>query len=177
MTFKEEIYNNFVCDFSNNLRQKIQDIEISKLIFLCIGTNRVIGDCFGPLVGSKLKHYFSQEENVEVIGDIENIVSLKNVYSIINQIQEQEAFVIAIDAALSCNNKIGTIIVNQNKMNIGSGINKRNLYIGDISIKGIVAKDFKNPKHNFNTLQNMPLSVIIDMAEYVSTGIYNVINV
>ena len=64
MTFKEEIYNNFVCDFSNNLRQKIQDIEISKLIFLCIGTNRVIGDCFGPLVGSKLKHYFSQEENV-----------------------------------------------------------------------------------------------------------------
>lgn len=177
MTFKEEIYNNFVCDFSNNLRQKIQDIEISKLIFLCIGTNRVIGDCFGPLVGSKLKHYFSQEENIEVIGDIENIVSLKNVYSIINQIQEQEAFVIAIDAALSCNNKIGTIIVNQNKMNIGSGINKRNLYIGDISIKGIVAKDFKNPKHNFNTLQNMPLSVIIDMAECVSTGIYNVINV
>lgn len=177
MTFKEEIYNNFVCDFSNNLRQKIQGIEISKLIFLCIGTNRVIGDCFGPLVGSKLKHFFSQEENIEVIGDIENIVSLKNVYSIINQIQEQEAFVIAIDAALSCNNKIGTIIVNQNKMNIGSGINKRNLYIGDISIKGIVAKDLKNPKHNFNTLQNMPLSVIIDMAECVSTGIYNVINV
>lgn len=177
MTFKEEIYNNFVCDFSNNLRQKIQDIEISKLIFLCIGTNRVIGDCFGPLVGSKLKHFFSQEENIEVIGDIENIVSLKNVYSIINQIKEQEAFVIAIDAALSCNNKIGTIIVNQNKMNIGSGINKRNLYIGDISIKGIVAKDFKNPKHNFNALQNMPLSIIIDMAECVSTGIYNVINV
>ncbi len=177
MTFKEEIYNNFVCDFSNNLRQKIQDIEISKLIFLCIGTNRVIGDCFGPLVGSKLKHFFSQEENIEVIGDIENIVSIKNVYSIINQIQEQEAFVIAIDAALSCNNRIGTIIVNQNKMNIGSGINKGNLYIGDISIKGIVAKDFKNSKHNFNALQNMPLSIIIDMAECVSTGIYNVINV
>ena len=177
MTFKEEIYNNFVCDFSNNLRQKIQDIEISKLIFLCIGTNRVIGDCFGPLVGSKLKHFFSQEENIEVIGDIENIVSIKKVYSIINQIQKQEAFVIAIDAALSCNNKIGTIIVNQNKMNIGSGINKRNLYIGDISIKGIVAKDFKNPKRNFNALQNMPLSIIIDMAECVSTGIYNVINV
>ena len=177
MTFKEEIYNNFVCDFSNNLRQKIQDIEISKLIFLCIGTNRVIGDCFGPLVGSKLKHFFSQEENIEVIGDIENIVSIKNVYSIINQIQEEEAFVIAIDAALSCNNRIGTIIVNQNKMNIGSGINKENLYIGDISIKGIVAKDFKNSKHNFNALQNMPLSIIIDMAECVSTGIYNVINV
>lgn len=33
MAFKEEIYNNFVCDFSNNLRQKIQGTEISKLVF------------------------------------------------------------------------------------------------------------------------------------------------
>ena len=38
MAFKEEMYNNFVCDFSNNLRQKIQGTEISKLVFLCIGT-------------------------------------------------------------------------------------------------------------------------------------------
>ena len=177
MYFNEEIYNNFVCDFSNNLRQKIQDTEISKLIFLCIGTNRVIGDCFGPLVGSKLKHFFMHEENIEIIGDIENIVCLKNAHSIINKIQKQEAFVIAIDAALSCRNKIGTIIVNQNKMNIGSGINRRNLYIGDISIKGIVARDLKNPKYNFNALQNMPLNIIIDMADCVSEGIYNVINV
>ncbi len=67
MAFKEEMYNNFVCDFSNNLRQKIQVTEISKLVFLCIGTNRVIGDCFGPLVGSKLKHFFIHEEGIEVI--------------------------------------------------------------------------------------------------------------
>ena len=118
MAFKEEIYNNFVCDFSNNLRQKIQGTEISKLVFLCIGTNRVIGDCFGPLVGSKLKHFFIHEEGIEVIGDIENIVSFQNVTGIIRKLKNENSFVIAIDAALSCNsNRIGKIIVNQNKMN------------------------------------------------------------
>lgn len=46
MTFKEEVYNNFVQDFSIILREKIRDLEISKLIFLCIGTDRVTGDSF-----------------------------------------------------------------------------------------------------------------------------------
>ena len=178
MTFKEEIYNNFVCDFSNNLRQKIQDTEISKLVFLCIGTNRVIGDCFGPLVGSKLKRFFIAEDSIDVIGDIENVVSFQNITEIMGNLKNENAFVIAIDAALSSNsNRIGKIIVNQNKMNVGNSMNKRKLYVGDISIKGIVGRDLKNPKYNFNTLQNMPLNKIIDMAECVSTGIYNVINV
>lgn len=178
MAFKEEMYNNFVCDFSSNLKQKIKDMEISKLVFLCIGTNRVIGDCFGPLVGYKLKSFLRGEENIEVIGDIENTVSFQNIARIIAKIQEEEAFVIAIDAALSqSNNKIGKIVVNQNKMNVGNCINKKALYIGDISIKGIVARDCKNSKYNFKTLQNIPLNIIMDMADCVSTGIYHVINV
>ena len=97
---------------------------------------------------------------------------------IIKKLKNENSFVIAIDAALSCNsNRIGKIIVNQNKMNVGNSMNKKQLYIGDISIKGIVGKDFKNSRNNFNALQNMPLNIIIDMAECVSTGIYNVINV
>ena len=56
MTFKEELYNNFVQDFSIVLREKIKDLELSKLIFLCIGTDRVMGDSFGPLIGYKLQY-------------------------------------------------------------------------------------------------------------------------
>lgn len=178
MIFNQEIYTNFVYDFSNNLRQKIQDLEISKLVFLCIGTNRVIGDCFGPLVGYKLKELFREEKNIEIVGDIENIVSFQNIEKIINTIKQENSFVIAIDAALSSNiSKIGTISVSSNKINVGSSINNKNLYIGDISIKGIVAKDLKNAKYNFKTLQNIPLNIIINMSDCVATGIYNVINV
>ena len=61
----------------------------------------------------------------------------------------EEPFLIAIDAALSNKNNIGKIIVTPNGMNVGRGLNKKSIYVGDISIKGIVTKDFKNPKYNF----------------------------
>lgn len=176
MMFNQEMYNNFVYDFSNNLRQKIQDLEISKLVFLCIGTNRVIGDCFGPLVGYKLKYFFRNEKNIEIIGDIENAVCFQNVYDAIKK-TPKDSFIIAIDAALSNKNNVGKIIVSKEKMNIGRGLNKKSIYVGDISIKGIVSKDLKKPQYNFRVLQNTSLGLIMNMADCVAEGIYNVINV
>lgn len=173
----EEVYNDFVCDFSNNLRQKIQDVEISKLVFLCIGTNRVIGDCFGPLVGYKLKNFFRGNNNIEIFGDIQNVLCFQNIYDIQEKLQKENSFVIAIDAALSSKNNIGKILVSKEKLAIGNSLNKKNICLGDISIKGIVAKDLKKPIHNFRILQNTSLGLVMDMADCVSQGISNVLNV
>lgn len=159
MTFKEELYNNFVQDFSLVLREKIRDLEISKLIFLCIGTDRVIGDSFGPLVGYKLEYLFKDEENIKVIGTLNNIICAHNVSRIIRDINNTypDSFLIAIDAALSNRNNIGKIVVSKNSMNVGSSFNKNNIYVGDMSIKGVVSKNLSNPKYNFKLLQNTPL--------------------
>lgn len=62
-------------------------------------------------------------------------------------------------------------------MNVGSCLNRKNIYAGNMSIKGIVSKNLKNPKYNFKLLQNTPLSLVMAMADSVSQGIYNVINV
>lgn len=179
MTFKEELYNNFIQDFSVILREKIRDLEVSKLIFLCIGTDRITGDSFGPLVGYKLKHLFREEKNIKVVGDLDNIVTIHNVEKIIKDINTtyEIPFIIAIDAAISNKNNIGKIIVSGEKMNIGSGLNKKSIYIGDVSIKGIVSKDLKKPQYNFKLLQNTSLGLIMNMAECTAYGIYNVINV
>lgn len=179
MNLKEEIYNNFVCDFSNILRQKIQDLEFSELIFLCIGTDRITGDSFGPLVGSKLNSLVKQEKNMKVIGDLENTVSAHNIQNIIKDIKNtyKNPFIIAIDAAITKKNNVGQIVVSGDKMNIGSGLNKQAIYIGDISIKGIVAKNLGRPQYNFKILQNTSLGLIMNMADCVAYGINNVINV
>ena len=179
MTFKEEIYNNFVQDFSVVLREKIADLEISKLIFLCIGTDRVIGDSFGPLVGYKLKKLFIDKENIKVIGNLDNIICMHNISKILRDINStyKDSFIVAIDAAFSSENNIGRIRVSKNSMNIGSGFNKNKISVGNMSIKGIVSKNTNNPKYNFKLLQNIPLSFIMGMADCVSQGIYNVINV
>jgi len=159
MTFKEELYNDFVRDFSIVLRGKIRDLEISKLIFLCIGTDRVIGDSFGPLVGYKLKYLFRNEENIKVIGTLNNIICVHNISKIITDINNTypESFLIAIDAALSNKNNIGEIIISDKSINVGSCFNRNSIYVGDVSIKGIVSRRLSNPKHNFKLLQNTHL--------------------
>lgn len=179
MAFKEDMYNNFVQDFSIVLREKITGVEISKLIFLCIGTDRIIGDSFGPLVGYKLNYLFKNEDNVEIIGNLENKICLHNIEKIMQDIKNtyEIPFVISIDAAFSNKMNIGEIVVSKNSINVGSGLNRKNIYVGDMSIKGVVSKNLNNPKYNFKSLQNAPLSLIMNMADSVAQGIRHVINV
>lgn len=179
MTTEEIIYHDFVNNFSNILREKVCDLEISQLIFLCVGTDRVIGDSFGPLVGYKLNQLFFDETRISIIGNLQNTVSSNNIQKVIHniEIKYENPFIIAIDAALSNNHNIGEVIVSGKKMNIGRGLYKKSTYIGDISIKGIVARNYKNSRCNFRILQNTSLNFIMNMANLVSKGIYNVINV
>lgn len=179
MSFNQKVYDNFVRNFSSILREKTRNLEISKLIFLCIGTDRITGDAFGPLVGYKLEHIFKNEDNIKVIGTLNNIICMHNIEEIINNINNiyEEPLLIAIDAALSNKNNIGEIVVSKNKMNIGGSFGKSNIYVGDISIKGIVSKDLKKPRYNFRLLQNTSLNLIMSMADSVVQGIYDVINV
>ena len=167
----EEVYDSFVSDLSTILREKLRDLELSKIIFLCIGTDKVIGDSFGPLVGYKLEKLFRREENIEIIGTLKSIVCMQNISSILANIKNtyKEPFLIAIDAALSNNKEIGKIIVSKEKLNIGGAFGRRNILVGDISIKGIISRDFGNPKYNFKILQNTSLGLVVNMADIVAS--------
>lgn len=177
MLFEDKIYINFVRDFKSILKKKIDEEEVSKLIFLCIGTDRVIGDCFGPVVGYNLKNLLKNKNNIEIIGDLENIVCRNNLISTISKINKykEDSLLIAIDSAVASSKQIGNILVSNDKMNIGNSIHQKNIYLGDISIKGVVTKNTKNANYNFKLLQNVPLKEIMKMSECVSKGIYDVI--
>lgn len=179
MAFREEIYNSFVKDFSSILREKTNDLEISKLIFLCIGTNKVIGDCFGPLVGYKLKYFLENKKYIDVCGGLDYIICRHNILSIVNDIKNtyKRPFFIAVDSAISNKVNIGKIIVSKNSMYIGSSLNKKDIYVGDMSIKGIVSKDLNNSKYNFKLLQNTSIKLIMNMSDIAVRGICDVINV
>ena len=179
MNYKEDMYNDFVQKFSMILDKEINNLEISKIIFLCIGTDRIIGDAFGPLVGYKLNKLFLKNENIKVIGNLENIINANNIENILKEIKVkyEMPFIIAIDAAVSNRTEIGRIIVSNSKMNVSSVFMNKNIYAGNVSIKGVVSRDLNNPRSNVQLLQNVPLGRIMTMADCVANGIYNVINV
>lgn len=150
-----------------------------ELVFLCIGTDRMTGDCFGPLVGSKLEEKLENYNifNINIYGTLKENVCYTNIKEILKKIEMEhpKAYLIVLDAALATEEKIGNIVVKKEKMILGRGLNKVKIEIGDISIKAVVGRNYKLPNYNFSHLQNISLNVVITMANIVAEAIVEVI--
>lgn len=178
MLEENEIYNNFVNEFSSKIYNLKSDYPFSNYIFLCVGSDKIIGDAYGPLVGERLEKLLKNSyNNIQIIGTLQNPISGINLKKEVEKIYKsyKKPCIIAIDAALSNKENIGKIVVTDSKMKFGKGTNKNIVEVGNISIKGIVATDYKNPRYNFNELQNASLNRVLNLANITSDGIYNVI--
>jgi len=108
------------------------------LVFCCIGTDRSTGDALGPLVGEYLNNYHSFP--YKVIGTLENPLHALNLHENIEELQQctPAPFVVAIDACLGQNVKVGEIILQNGPLLPGKAVKKELPPIGDLAIKGIV---------------------------------------
>lgn len=169
----------FITDFKQIFWNKLNNNNYNRIVFLCVGTDRVIGDCFGPLVGEKLKSLIGKMKNVEIIGNLEKTICINDIEKVIKTINEEitNPLIIGIDAALDKRESVGKIVVAQEGIKAGSGLNKNKIEIGEISVKGIVSYNTGMPRKNFILLQNTSLGLVNEMASLTADGIYRVINV
>ena len=172
---KRETYIKFVNDFEKVICKKSLNQKYTSIVFLCIGTDRITGDSFGPLVGYNLKNYYLNNKIIKIVGDLESTVQSNNIEERYKQIIDtyRKPFIISVDSALSSQDNIGKIIVEEGGIELGSGLKRNKMIIGDMSIKGIVARNTNNAKCNFAMLQNTHLCLIINMVEIVASGICN----
>ncbi len=173
------IKEQFIRDFESKLYKQKVNNNYSQVVFVCVGTDRVIGDCLGPLVGSKLIKLIENYNifNINIYGTLEENINYMNIQNVIKRINKyhENACVVIVDAALSKSENIGKIFVSTTKTVLGKGINKNKIAIGDISIKAVVGKDFRIPKYNFRNLQDTSLGLVIKLSETVANGIFEVI--
>ena len=169
----------FINDFRHIFWNKLNSNNYNRVVFLCVGTDRVIGDCFGPLVGEKLKVLMGKKKEIEIIGDLEKTIGINNIEKVIKTINDEfdKPFIIGIDAALDKKDSVGKIIVDEEGIKLGSGLNKKSFEIGEMSVKGIVSYNTGMSKHNFILLQNTSLGLVNEMASLTADGIYRAINV
>ena len=174
---EKQIKESFIQDLSAYLYKERK--KYFEIVFLCIGTDRVIGDCLGPLVGTMLEEKLEKYNifNLSIYGTLQKNICYTNVEEILELIQKKHknACIIVIDAALSNKENIGKIFIKKEKMILGKSLNKTKVEIGDISIKAVVGKDYKLSKYNFTSLQNISLSVVISLSKLIADGIYEVI--
>lgn len=160
------------------LKKYIQSINRTP-VFLCIGSDRATGDCFGPLIGEKLTHKFATSKTPSampiVYGTLQTPVHAVNLSNTIGQIQNTfyQPFIIAVDASLGVRQHIGYITLGNGPLLPGIGVQKELPHIGNAAITGIVNLAGKN---SHTTLQTTRLSTVMELADFVVKGISSVYN-
>lgn len=140
----------------------------ASLVLLCIGTDRSTGDSLGPLVGSRVQDQLPSQ--VAVYGTLDLPVHAVNLEKTITEIKDRFAnpFIIAVDACLGRTESIGYISIKPGALRPGTGVNKHLPEVGQMHIIGIVnVGGFME----YLVLQNTRLSLVMRMAEVISTGL------
>lgn len=146
-----------------------------KCILLCIGTDRFIGDCLGPLSGTLLSKLNLQ---IPILGTLENPVHAVNLRKTMSYIKTSYSGhkVIAIDACLGTRQSVGYIQVKEGSIQPGRGVGKRLTQVGDCSIIGIVDEAVESDDYeyeNYLRINNVRLGLVMKMAETITKGIYS----
>ena len=154
---------------SNGIFQALLDCNdlAKKPIFICIGSDLVLGDSLGPLIGTILK---KKRINSYVYGTLNFPITAKEVETAGTYLENlhPNSIKIAIDAAIGNSDDVGLIKVFDKGLKPGLGVNKNLKVIGDVSIIAVVAgKSIQN--HNLFNLTR--LNLIYEMAEKIANGI------
>lgn len=156
------------------IKKELNKEKYNEIVFLCIGTNGIIGDSVGPKTGSILKEKF-KESNFAVLGTSSNEIN----YFTINKVLEQKIkslrkpFLITIDSALSKPEFIGKIIINKQYLHLGKSLKKEKYILGNLNIKVIIGENFNNIEKNKKVLTEVSADFINNMAVKVAYQILN----
>lgn len=150
-------------EIANFLKDYLND----DTIIVCIGTDKCIGDCLGPLVGSILKH---RSFPLPIYGTISNPIHALNIEKKLLEINKlhPEGNILGIDACLGERSSIGEIQVRDYAIHPGKGVGKSLPDVGDTSIIGIV--DSSDESELF-TSRNIRLDLILNISRVISDSI------
>lgn len=110
-------------------------------VILCIGSDRVTGDCLGPITGHFLKHEFSLP--AFVYGSLSDPVTALNLKDVVEFISEKHPCspIIAIDSALGKKGDVGTVRLLEGGIYPGAATSKSLPKVGDFAVTATVAEN------------------------------------
>lgn len=166
-----------VNDLKNIIYKFDIEKEFSNIVILCVGTNKIVGDLFGPMVGQKLIKKIKRK-NVNIYGDSKNTLNFKNAENVLKSVfvEYRKPFIITIDAALGKENMIEKVFVSRGKIKIGNSLGRSICYNSQINIKGVVGKESNDIKENLKTLKMVEPKVIENLSNTVVYGIEKIVD-
>lgn len=150
-----------------NIAIKLENYIKENTIIICIGTDKCIGDCLGPLVGTLL---IESNFPLPVYGTLESPIHALNIKEKLNHINKlhPNSTIIGIDACLGEDESIGEIHIRDYPVHPGKGVGKSLPEVGDASIIGVVDS---SDTSIFFTNRSIRLYLIMEMAKTISKSI------
>lgn len=130
---------------------------------------RLHGDSLGPLIGYKLKEM--NTVNFTIFGTLDRPVHAMNLDEYVNILQRfyRNDLVVAVDASVGHKEHIGYVTLGKGALKPGLGVSKELRAVGDIFITGIVGSC---GNYDPLMLQSVRLSVVMNLADCISSSIY-----
>ena len=174
--FKKRINAHLDSEMKNGNKNKKEDIEFllkevianssdKEIVFLCIGSDLVVVDSLGPLVGTMLVEHGVP---FHVFGTLEDPIHALNLKKRLNDIKKQfqQPLIIAVDACIGDKDQLGSIIFEKGPLFPGIALGKSLPSVGDYQIKAVVGcKNIYEPSQIF---QNTRLYHVINTAKEVT---------
>ncbi len=136
-------------------------------VIVCVGTDSVVGDSLGPMVGTILKE---RKIPCFIYGCLNKPITAKEVNYISEFLPKAHPYskFLIIDAAVGQKEDVGMIKLFENGINPGLGANKVLPKIGDYSIIAIVAEKGENNQPFFHYSR---IGDVFSLAKTISNGI------
>lgn len=167
LNYTFSMFNDFTSDGISEALKKLSP-ENKKPIIVCIGSDLVLGDSLGPLIGTLLQ---KKSLNNYIYGTLNSPITAKDVGVAKTYLKQlhPNSVEITVDAAIGDADDVGLIKVVNRGLKPGLGVDKKLGTIGDVSIIGIVAgKSVKN----YNLYNLTRLNLVYKMSEIIADGIY-----
>lgn len=107
-------------------------------VFVCIGTNKLIEDSFGPRVGDILEKQFEKNKHIKILGTMNSPIHFQNAPIFLDYLKQEGSKTIIIDSALGEENLIGNSYLNRGGIEIGKAFGKSFYFPAQWNIKTIV---------------------------------------
>lgn len=156
INIKSKLHYNLILEIKNYINKNT--------VIVCIGTDKCIGDCLGPLVGSILNENFFP---LPVYGTLSSPIHALNISERLDEIyaSHPNASIIGVDACLGDEEDIGEIRIRDYAVRPGKGVGKELPEVGIASVIGIV--DSSDSSELFFS-RSIRLSFIMNMAKTIS---------
>lgn len=139
-----------------------------EIVFLCIGSDRYVGDSLGPLVGTMLKE---NKVPYHVYGTLKEPIHAFNLKPTLKDIHKQikNPLIISVDASIGDKAEVGYVRFKEGPLTPGTALKKVLPKVGDYHFVGII--NYIDPLPTSQFLNDTRLYTVMNLAKTIVTVI------